>query len=380
MWALIPLVNRDLVTTYFFIRYTKVMEFTYIIHFLVSGAICYYAIPAIIRFAEQTNQYASTSARMSHSKDIPNLGGVGIFLGVIISTLLITDNSVFPALQYLLLAQVIIFFLGLKDDIFVLSPSKKLIIQVACAFVVVVFAGVRIDNFYGVLGIREIGEIESIIISMFIVVGIINSFNLVDGIDWLAGLICLSSVGFLAYWFHINGFQAQAGLCYSVLGATISYLYYNKTPAKVFMGDAGSLFLGLSICYLTIDFINLNHTTPNLTYQLRSGPLMGISILFIPILDTLRVFFIRLKSRKSPFSPDRNHLHHILIDSKLSHIQSALVLFCINMFAIGTTVSLNFITGKILVPILFLVSFTVVNLFTFNKIKKKKVKLTRIAS
>ncbi|WP_158536787.1 MULTISPECIES: MraY family glycosyltransferase [Halobacteriovorax] len=332
-------------------------------------------MPILIKFANHATIYADPCERSSHDKKVPNLGGIGIFLGIVFSMLLLTPNKLFSGLQYILATQFIIFFLGLKDDIFILSAKNKLIIQIACALILIVLSGARITSFYGTLGIYELTDTQSYIFSIITIVGLVNAFNLIDGINWLAGLISISAATFLSIWFITNGFIIFAGLSLAIIGSVIAFLIYNKTPARIFMGDTGSLLLGLTLTFLIIKFINLNHTLPNLKFQLRSAPSMAVSIFFIPILDTLRVFLIRIKEKRSPLSPDKNHLHHILLDANFTHLQAALSLFFINSACIIISLILNRFTGKIIIPLLFVFSFSLINVFIFSRVKKKSLNL-----
>lgn len=336
-----------------------------------SFIVTFFTVPILIEFANETDLYTDINNRTSHTHKVPSLGGIAIFLGISFSTLLLTPNTEFHKLQYLLTTQFLIFFLGLKDDIFVLSARKKLLVQVICSLLLIFFAHTKITSFYGVLGVEELGTVQSTIFSVFVIVGLVNAFNLIDGINWLAGLLCISSASFLGLWFGINGFVVEFGVTLALIGSTLAFLYYNKSPAKIFMGDTGSLLLGLTLTYLMIKFINYNHTTPNLTLELRSAPAMAISLMFVPIIDTLRVIFIRLKERKSPFTPDRNHLHHILVDAGNSHMKSSTILFLTNTFCIVISFLLNKYTGRVTIPTVFLACYAIISVFSFRSIKKK---------
>lgn len=330
----------------------------------------YFTIPILIKFANQVKLYANPNERASHTNNIPSLGGIAIFLGMTLAILLITPNQSFGQIQFLLAAQFLIFFLGLKDDIFILSARKKLLVQIMCAIILMSLGDIKITSFYNVLGVEKLTEPQSLIFSTIVIVGLINAFNLIDGINWLAGLICISAGAFLSFWFYFNNFPVEAGITFSLIGATLAFLIYNKTPAKIFMGDTGSLLIGLTIAFLLIRFINLNYTHPGLKLPLRSAPSMAISLMFIPILDTLRVLLIRIKNRKSPFSPDRNHLHHLLIDAGFSHIKSSLILFSLNSMAIVGSFLLNHFTGRIVIPLLFLVGYAAINLFALGRVRR----------
>ncbi|POB13208.1 MraY family glycosyltransferase [Halobacteriovorax sp. DA5] len=352
------------------------MILTSILTLISSLIITYVTIPILIKFAEFTSLYTDSNHRTCHKHKVPSLGGIALFMGICFSSLLLTPNDQFGSIQYLLATQFIIFFLGLKDDIFVLSARKKLLVQIICAQIIFFYSGVRIDNFYNVLGIGELNIIQSNIITTLTFVGLINAFNLIDGINWLAGLISISACLFLAAWFSINGFQVELCITLSLIGSLLAFLKFNKTPAKIFMGDTGSLLIGLTISYLLIRFINLNHKSTDLVLVFRSAPSIAIAVVFVPLLDTLRVMFIRILEKKSPFTPDQNHLHHILLKKGLSHIQAALILFAINTACIIIAIALHRITGKIVITSMFIVLFTFFNLITFNRMSKKYFNIT----
>ncbi|WP_419168992.1 MraY family glycosyltransferase [Halobacteriovorax sp.] len=278
-------------------------------------------------------------------------------------------NSLGP-IRYLLVTQFIIFFLGLKDDIHPVSANTKLLVQLICSIILIFAGGIYIDNFYGVLGINNVPKPIAYIFTSFLFISLINAFNLIDGIDWHAGLITISSSIFLLIWFYINGFTTELAVTTALIGSTLAFLKYNKSPARIFMGDTGSLLIGLTITYLIIKFIKLNHEQTDLVLELRSAPTMAISLVFIPILDTCRVFFCRIMEKRSPFSPDRNHIHHILVDKGYSHVKASLILFSVNTLVILISYSLNQYTGKITVPLLFLTAFAILGFYTTSKIKR----------
>lgn len=352
------------------------MIITVLLYLFSSFIITYVTIPILIKFAEFTRLYAEKNHRTCHETQIPSLGGIALFMGICFSSLILTPNKEFSSIQYLLATQFIIFFLGLKDDIFILSARKKLLVQIICAQIIFFYSGVRIDNFYNVLGIGALNDIQTNIVTTLTFVGLINAFNLIDGINWLAGLISISACLFLASWFGINGFQVELGVTLSLIGSLLAFLKFNKTPAKIFMGDTGSLLIGLTISYLLIRFINLNHKSTNLVLEFRSAPSIAVAVVFIPLLDTLRVMFIRIWNKKSPFTPDQNHLHHILLKRGFSHIQASLILFTINCVCIIIAITLHRVTGKIVIPSMFIVLFTFFNLIAFNRMGRKYLNVT----
>jgi UDP-N-acetylmuramyl pentapeptide phosphotransferase/UDP-N-acetylglucosamine-1-phosphate transferase len=182
---------------------------------------------------------------------------------------------------------------------------------------------------HGFFGIHELPEMFSLLISYFSVIVIINSFNLIDGVDGLAGTLGLMSSALFGIYFMNAGMEPYYVLAFSLCGSLIAFLIFNFQPAKIFMGDTGSLLVGVVNAILVLKFIDPGEG-PLSVNPIISSPAIGFTILMIPLLDTLRVFAIRIFKRRSPFSPDRNHIHHLLMDRGLSHRTITLLLVAIN--------------------------------------------------
>lgn len=171
--------------------------------------------------------------------------------------------------------------------------------------------------------------------STITIVVIINAFNLIDGIDGLAGTLGVLSIGLFTVFFAVNGDYAYASIGTSMIGALCAFLIFNYPPARIFMGDTGSLLLGLTNAALVIKFIQIAPTAP--VWSVDAAPAVGFAILFVPLFDTLRVFSFRILNGISPFTPDRNHLHHILLRLGMGHlaVTFSLVGFNAVMFAVS---------------------------------------------
>ncbi len=311
------------------------LVFDVLLSVATSFTITFLAIPVIITVAERKKLFDIPDERKVHNTPIPSLAGLGIFAGFIIACLLAVQFQTSSEFQYYLAAAVVIFFLGLKDDILVISPVKKFIGQVLAAFLIIYKGGIQIKSMHGFLGITgQLPEMFSLILTYFTVIVIINSFNLIDGIDGLAGSLGLmATLTFGVYFLQIN-MVAYSVLAFSLAGGLIAFLIFNFHPAKVFMGDTGSMLIGLINAILVIKFISVADAA-NANFSIEASPAIGFAILMIPLLDTLRVFGIRMIHRRSPFSPDRNHIHHLLLDKGLSHRAITLVLVGINIICIA---------------------------------------------
>jgi UDP-GlcNAc:undecaprenyl-phosphate/decaprenyl-phosphate GlcNAc-1-phosphate transferase len=300
----------------------------------ISFTITFLAIPAVINVAEMKKLFDMPDARKVHHSPITPLGGLGIFAGFIFGSLLTVQFSQNGELQYFIAAAFVIFFLGLKDDILVISPIKKFIGQVLAAFIIIYYGNIQIRSMNGFLGIYQLPEMFSLLLTYFAVIVVINSFNLIDGVDGLAGSLgLLSTVIFGVYFLHV-GMLAYSVIAFSLAGSLLAFLIFNFQPAKIFMGDTGSLLVGTINAILVVKFINVANSS-NTSFPINASPAVGFTILMIPLLDTLRVFGIRILHRRSPFSPDRNHIHHLLLDRGFSHRAITLSLVAVNTLMIA---------------------------------------------
>lgn len=310
--------------------------------------IVFKSIPTIVHIAKLKKLCDEPNGRTSHITSIPTLGGLAIIAGILISTLLFINNSLLPGFQYIIAAIIIIAFIGLKDDILVISPEIKLAGQLIASLIIALFGEIRFTSLHGFLGIYEIDYISSIILTVFVIVVFINSFNLIDGIDGLAsGVAILCSLVF-GVWFYLTGNYELTIIAMALIGATSAFFIYNisKGKNKIFMGDTGALILGLVVAIFAIRFNELNIANTS-SFAISSAPAVSFSILIIPLFDTVRVFIIRIYKRKSPLYPDKNHIHHKLLEMGFSHIKATLYIISANIIFIilGFTLSsLNIIS------------------------------------
>lgn len=318
----------------FFLNLYNDRLFQIIVSAIVACATSITAIPVIIKISRLKNLMADPGERSSHITKTPTLGGVAIFASTLISYFLWENPDEGQLIHLSISAIVILFFLGVKDDILVLSPKKKMFVQVAVSALVVVLADLRIENLFGIFGINEVPYALSLPLTVFIFIALINAINLIDGIDGLAGGIGMIAGGMFGLWFFLNGHFAMACLAASMAGSLFGFLRFNYSrTSKIFMGDTGSLIVGFLLSMFALKFIQLNieyRFNPNASF---SAPILAIVVLIVPIFDTLRVFIVRLKDKKSPFVGDRNHLHHILIDSGLSHFQTSVILWTFTLIS-----------------------------------------------
>jgi len=305
--------------------------FEIILSFLTAFALTFFAIPSIIHVAKKKNLTDEPGERRSHTESTPSLGGIGIFAGMIFSITLWAPFSTFNDLQYILCAFVIIFLIGVKDDIDPISPKKKLVGEILAAAILVFKSNVKITSFYGLFGISALPEWVAITVSIFTILVIINAFNLIDGINGLSGSISTLIALTFGSWFYLTNQSELAVVAFALAGAVVAFLRYNYTPAKIFMGDTGALLIGLVCSILAIKFMETNKLLDvGSPYRVNSVPAIAIGVLILPLFDTLRVFVTRILNGKSPLYPDRTHIHHLLLDKGLSHMKATSILVFVN--------------------------------------------------
>lgn len=298
---------------------------------ITSFIITFLAIPSIIKVSIIKNLFDEPCERKAHKSNIPTLGGLAIFAGVVFSfTFWSTDFDYHPS-QYIIAAIIVMFFIGIKDDIIELTASKKFYGQLLAALIIVLFANIRITTLCGIFGIYDISYGFSVFFSIFTILLIINAYNLIDGIDGLAGGIGAIASFTFGLWFYNYGQIALCILSFALFSSLLAFLVYNFSPANIFMGDTGSLIIGLILSVLAINFIQLSFISPPDAFPFSSGPAMAIAILIIPLFDTLRIFTIRVLNKRSPFKADRNHIHHVLLDIGLTHREVSLTLYLVNI-------------------------------------------------
>ena len=311
------------------------------------------AIPRLIDFAKKLNVFDNGGDRASHEGSTPFFGGIAIFTGVISSLLFWADIE---EIQYILVSILIVFIVGLIDDIRQITAFKKLIGQIIATLILIFCADVQIDNMHGVLGVYDLPIWASLSFTIFVVIVITNGFNLIDGVDGLAGgigLISSLSFGAIALIMEQND---MALIAFTLSGALLAFLRYNFNPAKIFMGDTGSLVVGMTLSVLAINTIKFGLITEDFKLP-NKGPLMAIVFLAIPLFDSLRVFIVRASKGVGPFSPGRDHIHHALLDLGFGHKRTALILYFISVLLIFGSYFLLELNVNIGIAILALVSY-----------------------
>jgi len=299
---------------------------------LLAFGITYFSIPAIIRLSLVKKLYDEPDQRKKHNARISPLGGMAIFGGMVISFVFNTAHLSNPALNSVLVGLFILFITGVKDDLYPLVPYKKLIGQLLAVAIVVIQGDVRLVSLYGLLGVYELPYLISVSLSFGFFLGIINSFNFIDGINGLSagiGVVISTTYVLVFQYLHSELFLILA-LC--IVGSQLAFLRFNLVNARIFMGDSGSMILGFLVALLSISFLQINELSEAFLLEKIDAMLFAFAIVIIPVVDTTRVIFLRIFIlRRSPFAADRNHIHHALLDIGLSHVQASVLLMSLNV-------------------------------------------------
>ncbi|MFN8207184.1 MAG: MraY family glycosyltransferase [Bacteroidales bacterium] len=314
----------------------KIEEWNIAGGFLAGLIITWFFIPTIIRIAHIKKFIDKPDTRKAHTVETPMLGGIAIFAGLLIAMLVFVNHNSWNFLRFYAAGLFILFFVGLKDDILLIDPLKKLGAQLIAVLLVCLPGGLHLSSLHGFLGIWTIAPLPGILLTIFVMLVIVNAFNLIDGIDGLAsgiGIIASFTFGIL---FWMAGDLSYTILAFTLAGTLIAYFRFNisKGDNKIFMGDTGSLLIGLIMAILAIRF---NELHANLAWgeRLVSAPAVSIGILIVPLFDTLRVFAVRVLRGKSPFQADRNHVHHRMLMIGFTHLQSTLIILALNLLFIA---------------------------------------------
>jgi UDP-GlcNAc:undecaprenyl-phosphate GlcNAc-1-phosphate transferase len=307
-----------------------------LVGFCISFVVAWASYPAIIKVAKEKHLLDTPDDRSSHSVTVPNLGGVGIYIGIVVAITIIGAILDTRSLLLILGGMTILFFLGLKDDILILSPRKKFIGQLVAALLLIVFTDTRIQGFSGLFEITLMPYTVSVLFTLFVYILIINAYNLIDGVDGLAGSLTLVACVTFGIAFYRYEDVSMMVLAAAAVGALVPFLCFNfSRRRKMFMGDTGSMILGFIIAVLAIRFIDVSESGATRLYH-TSSPVLVLAFLFFPLLDTLRIFFIRLVIHKtSPFAADKNHLHHRFLSFGFTHGETTAIIAGINCVIIG---------------------------------------------
>jgi UDP-GlcNAc:undecaprenyl-phosphate GlcNAc-1-phosphate transferase len=343
------------------------------------GVLCYVMafvltlifIPPVIAMVNRFKLFDRPNARKEHTIPTPTFGGISIFAGMIVSLLFWFKFNNHPATITFFLSMLLLFGVGIMDDLKDLAARYKLVIEVGVASLLAV-SGIRITSFGGLFGINELHILAQYIVTVVTIVGITNAFNLIDGIDGLAGGLGFMSLITLAIFLTLSKDLNYALIAFALAGALLGFLYFNFNPARIFMGDTGSLVLGFVIAVLCVQLMKINtiHPTP----VVPNIYIFTLGIVMIPVFDTLRVFGARIWKGRSPFSADKTHIHHLITNKGFTHTFAARVICVFHGFLLILVYWMKNWKPEIQLLILFGCMLLLIYLFRHISILKKYFK------
>lgn len=310
-----------------------------ILAFITAFLVSYAFLPFIIRFSKKKKIGARPGRRRIHKRITPSLGGAAIFLGFTFSCLIWGFRTDASLVLFTLSILIIPFIIGLLDDLIHLKPSAKLIAQWITASLIFFILNVRLTSLYGLAGDAEFPVWLSYLLTVFTVIIITNSLNLIDGIDGLAATFSLIACLFFGTWFFFVAQYSFALLCLALAGGILAFLFQNWAPSNIFMGDTGSLVIGTLLSLIMIHFLNDNQALDNhhpAKFQSSIGT--AICVMIVPLVDTARIIIVRLSKGISPFTADKRHIHHGLIRLGFTHQKAVYVLAVVHVTMIAMAI------------------------------------------
>lgn len=300
--------------------------------FLSLGIVCVLH-PYLVKFALKRNIVDNPNARRLNRVPVPVLGGVGVFLGFVISvySVVAVVHVQLPCIYIVVL--LLMLGVGLVDDLCDLTPKVKFIAQILTVLLLYFFCDLRIDNLHGILGVYGIPMIVSLPLTLVACVGLINAINLIDGIDGLSSGYSIVASMLFAAWAYVQDDIISVLILCALIGALVPFFIYNVFGKrnKMFIGDAGSHLLGIVFCIVLLNIIN----TPSSDAAVEGAIIPFVIAVFShPIMDTLRVMTMRICKGYSPFKADKTHLHHALVGKGLSHLITTLIIIGLNLLVV----------------------------------------------
>jgi len=341
-------------------------NYAFIVAFIFSLFLSQLFVPAIIKIAKRRGWFDTPIPRKIHQTPIPTLGGVAIFFSVMGAILVFAPYFTDLIFVFILFIICIFLFVGAIDDLKNVPTNIRLIIQFIAAISVVNF-DIRLFNLGGLFGIEELNIVSQYVLSILIIMGIINAYNFIDGVDGLAGGLGFISSLIFGTVFYTIGQTAYCIIAFALAGSLLGYLRFNRHPAKIFMGDTGSVMIGFILAIFSIQSITLSAEIQMVSIFGVNKYILTTAIMLVPVFDIIRVFFERIIKGKSPFRADRNHIHHLLIDTGFDHRKTVLILYSTNLALIACAYAMKDLKPEIAFVFLFLIATGLMEFLTIKR-------------
>lgn len=289
--------------------------------------------PAVYRYAQKHKMVDIPNQRKLQKQPTPLLGGCVVALAIIIPWIISALHFGWSSWYITICFIVLSLLLGLLDDIYELPAMLRFIVEIILVGAYIILSHSLIDNFNGLWNLQQISSLIAIPLSILAGVGIINSINLIDGIDgYSSGFGIISCTLFGVFFLHVQDWTF-AGLVLIVAAAMVPFFYYNlfSKNKKMFIGDCGTLMLGAIMAVAVFRILSKESSYTVVLQQNMGLVALCIAVLCIPIFDTIRVMSERLLRGVSPFTADKTHLHHLFLEHQLSHLQTTIIILSINL-------------------------------------------------
>lgn len=356
-----------------------------VLGFATAFIVVLMATPSLITVARLKHLVDEpTEARKLHHRSVPTIGGIIIFAATLFgyslwfpSEYTLFFGSVYSfsvsikEFKYIVAATILLFFTGVKDDIIGMAPVKKLVSHGLVAFILVIMSDIRITGLYGIFGVEQLPYYASVFLSIFTYIVVVNAFNLIDGVDGLAtGVGILASVLF-GTWFLLSEQTSLALLSFTLCGSLCAFLIFNFSPARIFMGDSGSLFIGAIMYFLAVKCTETASLKLPGLLQDVTPPVFAMCVLSYPLTDTLRVFVLRAIRGQSPLSADRNHIHHRVLDVGRNHAKTCYILWSCAALVPAVSLLTHYVVPT--AAFIIMLAFSIVAYGTLTVIPRRKV-------
>lgn len=308
----------------------------YILSFLIALLSVRWIHPRLVQIALDKDIVDNPNARKLQRKPTPVLGGIVVFFGSVIGLGIAGIGCDCSELFIVVVAMMIMLYTGTLDDILDLSPGLRFLVEIFTVLLLIIVGGYSLNDFHGLWGINQIPQWVAIPLTVVAAVGIINAINLIDGVDGLSSGYCILTSLLFGVMFWYVGDRVMAMLAVVAAGSLIPFFFHNVfgKSSKMFIGDGGTLVMGIVMSVFVMRI--LEHGSLSKVYDAANIGLVPftLAVLSVPVFDTLRVMTTRMAKRKSPFHPDKTHLHHMFIRLGCSHAATTLAIVTLNFFVV----------------------------------------------
>lgn len=279
----------------------------------------------ILYLAKIKHLVDNPDARKLQKQPIPVMGGLAVYMGVLAGLGTACCFTSITTIVPIFIAAGLMIYLGILDDNIGLKPISRLILESATILILILGSNSCVDNLYGIWGIHQFSWYIGVPLTIFAGVGIINAVNMIDGVNGLSSLLCIMCCALFGFAFYKSDDLPNMMLAFIMVFAIIPFLIHNVfgKESRMFIGDAGTMMMGTTLAWFVIQTLSTKETSEELCITLCNQVAMTLSILIVPIFDTLRVMTLRMYHGRSPFSADKTHLHHAFIGCGFSHSATA---------------------------------------------------------